>query len=185
MANLNTYTNTEYDNFSKLIDKYKDVAYTIALKITRNEQDSEEIVQDSFVKVFHGLSKFKNESQFSTWLYRIVYNTSISALRHRKIKTTEIKTQHINSYSTNDIDESIESLNQKDRMILIQTAMSKLGELDYTILTLFYFENKSLKEIALITGEKRNYLKVLLQRARNKLYGEFNLSLKSELKELI
>ena len=71
-------------DYSAIINKYKDLAFNIALKITKNEQDSEEIVQDSFVKAFNGLNKFKNESQFSTWFYRIVYNTAISSIRHNK-----------------------------------------------------------------------------------------------------
>ena len=46
-------------DYSTIINKYKDLAFNIALKITKNEQDSEEVVQDSFVKAFKGLNKFK------------------------------------------------------------------------------------------------------------------------------
>jgi RNA polymerase sigma factor (sigma-70 family) len=185
MASLDNNNDSDYRYYSKLIEKYKDMAYTIALKITGNEQDSEEIVQDSFVKMFQGLNKFKNESKFSTWFYRIVYNTSISFLRNRRIKTVDIESVFFDKSLIYSLDNTIQNLNQQDRSDLIQTAMNKLGELDYTILTLYYFENKSLKEIARITGENRGYLKVLLQRARIKLYGEFSHSLKTEIKELL
>ena len=56
-SNQNNNQNCDY---SAIINKYKDLAFNIALKITKNEQDSEEIVQDSFVKAFKGLSNFKN-----------------------------------------------------------------------------------------------------------------------------
>ncbi len=86
-TNQNINQNCDY---STIINKYKDLAFNIALKITKNEQDSKEIVQDSFVKAFRGLNKFKNESQFSTWFYRIVYNTAISSVRHKKHPIVEI-----------------------------------------------------------------------------------------------
>lgn len=176
---------SDSDYYSSLIDKYKDLAYSIALKITKNELDSEEIVQDSFVKAFHGLSKFKNESQFSTWFYRIVYNTSISALRLKKLKTIDIDIKLIDTIDFTQIEDEIQNLNDQDRKQIIQRAMNKLVELDYTILTLYYFESKSIEEIASIVDMKRDYLKVLLQRARKKLYNGLNHSIKLELKELL
>lgn len=177
--------NLDDNEYSNIIDKYKDLAYTIALKITKNEQDSEEIVQDSFVKAFQGLSKFRNDSQFSTWFYRIVYNTAISATRRGKLQTTNIDEESIEKIEDIDVAEVTKNLNHQDRIFLIRNAMDKLDELGYTILTLFYYESKSLKEIAAITGKKRNYLKVLLQRARRKLYDELNDSTRSELRHLL
>jgi RNA polymerase sigma-70 factor (ECF subfamily) len=111
MASLDYNNDSEYKYYSKLIEKYKDMAYTIALKITRNEQDSEEIVQDSFVKMFQGLNKFKNESKFSTWFYRIVYNTSISALRNKRIKTVDIESVHFDKSLIYTLNNTIQNLN--------------------------------------------------------------------------
>lgn len=183
MSNKEHIRGTTNKDYSIIIDKYKDLAFTIALKITKNEQDSEEIVQDSFVKVFQNLSKFKNDSQFSTWFYRIVYNTSLSAIRKRKVSTSEFnldKDCMLDNH--NNVDQI---LNHQDRRFIIQTAMNKLNELDFAILSLYYYEYKSLKEISFITGKKRNYLKVLLQRARIKLFNQLNDSVKSELRELL
>lgn len=176
---------SEYESYASIIDTYKDLAYSIALKITRNEQDAEEIVQDSFVKAFQGLQSFKNDSQFSTWFYRIVYNSSISAMRKKKIPLSDLAMEELNSKAPVNFSDASHNLNQHDRKRIIQAAMEKLGKLDYTIITLFYYESKSLKEIAVITGKNRNYLKVLLQRARRKLYKGLDPSIKSELKELL
>lgn len=176
--------NRESD-YIALIDKHKDLAYNIAFKITKNEQDSEEIVQDSFVKVFSGLGDFKNESQFSTWLYKIVYNTAISAIRRKKFHSVEIIDNVSNNLENNQIESVLNNLNEYDRKILVGEALSKLNELDYTILSLFYFEELSLKEISKVVGKNSNYLKVLIQRARIKLYNSLSISLRNELKELI
>ncbi|MBK8883937.1 MAG: sigma-70 family RNA polymerase sigma factor [Bacteroidales bacterium] len=90
--------NSHNFDYASIINKYKDLAYNIALKITRNEQDSEEIVQDSFLKAFKGLDQFKYESQFSTWFYRIVYNTAISSIRKKKLQSVEINSNIITRY---------------------------------------------------------------------------------------
>ncbi len=171
-------------DYSALINKYKDLAFNIALKITKNELDSEEVVQDSFVKAFRGLNKFKNESQFSTWFYRIVYNTAISSVRHKKLPIVEINDSLSDTFNYSLIEGRVNNLDAYDRKRLISEALSKLNELDYTILSLYYYEDLSLKEISKIVDKKRNYLKVLLQRARMKLYSGLSVSLKKELKEL-
>ena len=171
--------------YKTLIDKHKVLAFNIALKITKNEQDSEEIVQDSFVKAFNGLSEFKKDSQFSTWFYKIVYNTAISAIRRKKIATVEINDSISGGFECNQIENVLENLNKSDRKMLIRDSLSKLNELDYTILSLYYYEELSLKQISKVIGKKRNYVKVLLQRARIKLYDSLSKPLKQELIELI
>ena len=181
-ANQNSYQNCDY---SAIIDKYKDLAFNIALKITKNEQDSEEIVQDSFVKAFKGLNNFKNESQFSTWFYRIVYNTAISSIRHKKHIAIEIDDKLTATLENNQIEGAIKNLDEYDRKLLINEALAKLNAIDYTILSLYYYEDLSLKEISKIVEMEKSYLKVLLQRARLKLYNGLSISLKRELKELI
>jgi RNA polymerase sigma factor (sigma-70 family) len=181
-ANQNSSQNCDY---SAIINKYKDLAFNIALKITKNEQDSEEIVQDSFVKAFKGLDNFKNESQFSTWFYRIVYNTAISSIRHKKHIAIEIDDKLTATLENNQIEDAIKNLDEYDRKLLINEALAKLNAIDYTILSLYYYENLSLKEISKIVEKKKSYLKVLLQRARLKLYNGLSISLKRELKELI
>ncbi len=181
---FNQNTNQDFDH-SELINKYKDLAFNIALKITKNELDSEEVVQDSFVKAFRGFNKFKNESQFSTWFYRIVYNTAVSSVRLKKLPIVEINDNLFDPIENSQVESAVNKLDAYDRKRLISEALSNLNELDYTILSLYYYEDLSLKEISKIVDKKRNYLKVLLQRARLKLYTGLSVSLKKELKELI
>jgi len=156
-ANQNSNQNCDY---STIINKYKDLAFNIALKITKNEQDSEEIVQDSFVKAFKGLDKFRKESQFSTWFYRIVYNTAISSVRYKKHPIVEIDDNLTDALENSQIERAVNNLDASDRKWLISKALSKLNELDYTILSLYYYEDLSLKEISKILEKKKTYLKV-------------------------
>ncbi|KAF0235616.1 MAG: RNA polymerase sigma-70 factor ECF, partial [Prolixibacteraceae bacterium] len=75
---------TQY--FSYFVDKYKDIVFSIALKVLRNREDAEEMAQESFIKAFKSLYTFKGNAKFSTWLYRITYNNCISEVRKRKLK---------------------------------------------------------------------------------------------------
>ena len=172
------------EHYASIIDQYKDLAYSIAFKIIKNEQDAEEIVQDSFIKAFQNFHKFRNDSKFSTWFYRIVFNTAISTTRKNRIQTTGINEELIDSRESVDTN-AIQNLDQLDRKRIIKKGMEKLDALDFTVITLFYYESKSLKEIGVITGNDRNYLKVILQRARRKLLNALNDSDKLELKKLL
>src|SRR3972149_8761393 len=64
-----------------LVDKYKDIAYNLALSIVKNREDAKDITQDSFLKVLENINRFRNDSKFSTWLYRIVYNQSVGFVK--------------------------------------------------------------------------------------------------------
>lgn len=74
----------DISKFSYFIEKYKDMAFSIAFRIINNREDAEEIVQDSFLKAFKSLKKFRQDSKFSTWFYRIVVNHSLSKLKREK-----------------------------------------------------------------------------------------------------
>ena len=63
--------------FGYFVETYQDMAITIAYRICGNKQDAEDLVQDSFVKAYHNLHSFRHESKFSSWFYRIVYNTAL------------------------------------------------------------------------------------------------------------
>jgi len=71
--------------FTPIVHKYQSIVLTIIIKIVENREDAEDIAQEVFIKVFKSLGQFKEESAFSTWLYRIAYNTTLSELRKRKL----------------------------------------------------------------------------------------------------
>ena len=74
-------------SYAILVEKHKGLAYTLALRIAKNNEDAEEIAQDAFLKAYNSLGSFKQDSRFSTWLYKIIYNTAISRFRKKHIET--------------------------------------------------------------------------------------------------
>jgi RNA polymerase sigma-70 factor (ECF subfamily) len=167
---------TQY--FSHLVDKYKDIVYSIALKVLRNREDSEEMAQESFVKAYKSLHTFKGTAKFSTWLYRIAYNNCISEVRKKKLKFVSTDDVQI---SDEPEEMHFDGLPEENRAKYVKAALDKLPEDEYALILLYYFEDKSVEEIGEITKLSESNVKVKLFRARKKLYSILNEMLKGEL----
>ena len=158
--------------YAQLVNKHKSYAYSLALRVLENKPDAEEAAQDAFVKAFKYLGGFNREAKFSTWLYRIVFNTAISYKRKQKMKLQSIETIHL-GYSQ-------DSLEKNDKKKFIEQAISKLNEADRVAITLFYLQEFSLEEIADITNTPANTVKVRVHRARHRLAEELKGILNEE-----
>lgn len=165
----------EQSAYAELVNKHKSYAFTIAQKILQNRPEAEEAAQDAFIKAYHHLAGFNRESKFSTWLYRIVFNTAISYKRKNRQQFQSIETTVI-EYNQ-DADGMLEKTDKKKYLNL---ALTKLNEADRTALTLFYLEEFSLEEIAEITGMQANTAKVRIHRARQRLGDELKTILNQE-----
>ena len=161
--------------YATLVDKYKSYAYTIALKVVENRPDAEEVAQDGFIKAFHYLKKFNREAKFSTWLYRIVFNTAISYKRKNKQQFQSIENTVI-EYSGR-ADHEIE---KEDKRIFIDQAIKKLSEADRVAVQLYYIKEYSLEETAEMLSQNINTLKVRIHRARQRLADELKKILHEE-----
>lgn len=175
----------ETNAFAYLVDKYKNLTYTVALKIVRNNEDAEEVAQDSFVKAYSQLHTFKGESKFSTWLYTIVYRNAITKIRKKKISTTDIDPYIIDNYKTDFDFPQIEAIKNGEQKKYVTEAINNLPETDAFLITLYYLDESSVEEIEQITGLTKTNVKVKLFRARKKLYNELSLLLKDEVREII
>ncbi|MDR2953899.1 MAG: sigma-70 family RNA polymerase sigma factor [Prevotella sp.] len=155
--------------FGYFVDTYQDMAVTIAYRVCGNKQDAEDIVQNAFVKAFHNLHTFRAGSKFSTWFYRIVYNTAITEIRTSAYNTefVDYKVIDVNdSYS--DMDTMIQ-IEEHERAEMVNNALEKLPKDESLLLTLYYMEDNSVKDIVLITGLSESNVKVKLHRARKRL----------------
>ena len=173
------------NSFSYLVDSYKDMAYTVAIKIVRNAEDAEEVAQDSFIKAFQQLRTFQGKSKFSTWLYTIVYRTAISKTRKKKIEITAIDDYVIDNYATDLSFSQIEGLKHEEQQKYVKAAIDQLPELDALLVTLFYMNDNTLDEIEKITGYTKTNIKVRLFRARKKLYKALEHFLNKELNTIL
>jgi len=160
--------------YALLVNRYKRYVYAITLKIIVIEAEAEEAAQDAFLKAFNALKNFNRESRFSTWLYRIAFNTAISYQRRVKRKKTDIDDLHISN------GEGESGLEREDKMKFIEKALRAMNEADRSVLSLFYLQEFSLEEIADITETPANTIKVRIHRARIKLADELKRILKSE-----
>jgi len=166
--------------FSTIVSNYRKMVFTIALKITDNREDAEDIVQEVFIKVFKSLNQFKKESEFSTWLYRIAYNTTISELRKRKLAYVSIN-DNLNANDEPVTDE--EELDSADiKLRHLDEALKKLPPDEIFLVTLYYFEEQSIEAISKISNLTVVNVKVKLHRIRKKLALEINRILQNEYK---
>lgn len=155
--------------FSYLIDRHKDKAFNLAFRICGNREEAEEIAQDAFLKAFRSLKDFRKKSSFSTWLYRIVYNTSISLVRARGLRVLSLE-----EFPADAVDFLSESKNEDEaidnyRNSLVNFALQKLQEEERGLITLYYYDDLETDEIARITGIRKQNIKVRLFRARQKM----------------
>ncbi len=169
------------NSFAFLVEKYKIMVYSLAMKMLNNKEEAEEVSQDTFVKAFKNLSKFKGESKFSTWLYKIAYRNCLDLIKkkEKKYKTTTI--DEVTVHKIKSTDNILEQITKKERALLLKSCLEKLPEQERSILWMFYFDELSLVEITEITELTLSNIKVILHRARKRLVSVINKNVKSEL----
>ena len=155
--------------FTYIIDRHKDKAFNLAFRICCNREDAEEIAQDSFLKAYRALGSFKRKSSFSTWLYRIVYNTSVSFVRVKKKEILSLEDFPADAKDFMGTGISEEEADIEYRRSLINFAFQKLSEEERSLINLHYYEDMSTGEISEVTGISKSNVKVKLFRARQKM----------------
>lgn len=169
--------------FALLVDNYKDLVFTLALRMLKNREEAEEVSQDSFIKIFKSLDKFKGDSKFSTWVYRVTYNTCLDRIKKNKRSQTHIAIDEFTEHHIKTIDNALDMMEKEEKKMAIQNCLQLLPSEDSFLLTLFYFEEQSLEEISKVTGLTANNVKVKLFRSRKKLASIFRQQLEPEIIE--
>jgi RNA polymerase sigma-70 factor, ECF subfamily len=168
------------DSFTYFVNTYKNMVFSIAFRITNDENKAEEIAQETFIKAFKGLNKFNRQSKFSSWLYRICHNTAMSSVRQKKHNHVEID-HEVNQGDYIENNDAINQLYREDQKELIKKALNQLSPKERSVITLFYLEEQSLDEINQITGLTNSNIKVILHRSRKKLHAILKQLLSSEI----
>jgi RNA polymerase sigma factor (sigma-70 family) len=171
--------------FSYFIEKYKGMAFSIAFRIIDNREDAEEIVQDAFLKAFKSLEKFRKDSKFSTWFYRIVVNSSLSRARSKRPESSSIDEDDIADVVVESVESAYRGLALSEQKKFIHLALEELSIEDRLLLTLYYLNENSIDEIMEITGITQENVKMKLHRARNKMYKILNKNLKLEIQSIL
>lgn len=159
----------DMQSFSLLVAKYEKMAYTLAFRIMENREEAEEVVQDAFVKMYRALPGFQFGSKFSTWFYRIVYHTALSAHKSRRTFIS-LEDAGANTLTDNEMDSATSLLEREDRKEIIAKVLGQLPADGATLLTLYYLEECSVDDIHQITGLTVSNVKTKLFRARKQFY---------------
>lgn len=157
-------------SFACLLDKYSRPVHSLILRIVRNKEDAEELTQDVFMKVFKKIDSFKGDSSFSTWIYKIAYNTAISETRKKKNESLFIEDMMIYNVSEEDVANILEPANENEQLNRLEAALDRLPPDERAIILFFYMEDKSIEDIVTISGLSVSNVKTKLHRIRKKLF---------------
>jgi len=169
--------------FAVLVDSYKDLVFTLALRMVKNREEAEEVSQDTFIKAFKSLDKFKGKSKFSTWIYRVAYNTCLDRLKKIKREYNVVAIDEFTEHQVKTLDNALDRMEQDEHKQKIQECLQLLPNDDSFLLTLYYFEELSLEEISKVVGLTANNVKVKLFRSRKKLTAILKEQLEPEIIE--
>ena len=164
--------------FERLVRPVERQMLAVAAGIARNAEDADDIFQDAMISAFKAIGSFRSGSQFSTWLHRIVVNTSLSYRRKFKRfwqQTTELheevgyEEQHCSSAHTPE-----ESMLSAELNAQLNTALATLTERERIAFVLCHQQEFKIREAAEIMACKDNSVKVYLFRAREKLRAQLD-----------
>jgi RNA polymerase sigma-70 factor (ECF subfamily) len=165
--------------FDRLVVKHKDRLFNLCYRLLGDYEEANDSAQETFIKVYRSLKKFRFESAFSTWLYRIAVNTCKNKLKssafRQKMKMVPLDNSNpanLNSPGREIQDESLSpssALEKKQRMRVIQEAINALSPEQKEVVTLRDIEGFSYEEVAEITGFNVGTVKSRLARARQDL----------------
>ncbi len=168
--------------FRNLVEKYKDVSFSLACSVLKDEDEAEDVLQDAFMKVLNNIHKFRADSSFSTWLYRIVVNTCLNVKDKRK------KHLYDDLSGVQDVSEDSSSLDrysEKERAAYITATFKLMKPDEALLLRLYYLCELSIAEIKEVTGFSEPNIKVILYRGRKNMYKILNKLTGNESSNLI
>jgi RNA polymerase sigma-70 factor (ECF subfamily) len=153
--------------FVQLVRRYKRKVFGLAARFARDADDLDDICQDVFIKIYENIGKFRNDAPFEHWLSRITVRTCYDALRRRRKEKHHVPLSTVH-YQIEDeaqgADEAVE-----EARILLDRGLAGLRPEERLVITLLELEEKSVREVAALTGWSEGNVKVRAFRARQKL----------------
>ncbi len=174
--NLEALRNQDKQAFADLVDQNSTNIYRLALKMTGNPQDAEDVLQETFIKAYNNIQKFEGRSKISTWLYRIAVNEALMLLRKRKDGITSID-QGFQTDNGDILPKQIidwcclpeKELMKDEVREQIEAAVGTLSDANRAAFLLRDVEGLSTRETAEVLEISESAVKVRLMRARMQL----------------
>jgi RNA polymerase sigma-70 factor (ECF subfamily) len=161
----------ETDLYSYFVTNYNKDIFQLAFQLTKNREWAEDLTQDVFIKGFQQIKSFQQKSRFSTWLYRIAYNLIINELRKQKVVFSSFSDFGDCIEDVQEIDDFFDQKETELRYQQLDAALQQLTQDEYALILFYYYEQKTIDEIAFITAQTSANVKVKLFRIRKKLYN--------------
>ncbi len=159
-----------------LVEKYKRLVYRLAIQITKNHEDANDVMQDTFLKVYESIHSFRQEAAFETWLYRIVVNHAMNLVKRRKRRRESSLSAANEAEIHPDVKRTADLVNdphvnaeRKELQKWVTQAVDSLPVKHRTVVILHEFEGLTHAEIASILNCSEGTVRSRLHYARNKL----------------
>ncbi len=164
----------EGDNaaFEMIVKQYENKVYNLALRYLKNADDAMDVSQDVFLQVYRNLGKFRGDSQFSTWIYRVTYNKCVDSLRtiQKKRKSIALSIDDEDFFETPQLKNSLEQdYEVHARLAEVMNAIDQLPPEQRDLMILRYIKDLSYAQIAEILDIAEGTVKSRLNRARIKI----------------
>jgi RNA polymerase sigma-70 factor (ECF subfamily) len=150
--------------FGLLIERYQKAVFSMGMSFFHNREDASDFSQDVFLKVFRNLAQFQGRARFSTWLYRVAYNTGINGVKHREDYRSLAEEEEFPDFETPDKGAILGAAKEA-----VKEAVAALPERYRICVDLFFFYDRSYQEIEAITGYPVNTIKSHVFRAKKLL----------------
>jgi len=163
----------DHDAFRGLVERHSRAVFRLAYRMTRNEQDAEDVVQEAFLRAYRRLDQFESKSQFGSWLHRIAANCAYDLLRSRARRDEQpLETDPEEGPSPMPAAETP----APDRLVWggevrrrVEAAMGRLSHLEKSAFVLRHYEGMTMEEIGGVLGVEKNAAKHTVFRAVRKL----------------
>jgi RNA polymerase sigma factor (sigma-70 family) len=158
---------TQNEAFQKLLVTYQKPLYYHIRNIVLNHDDSDDVLQNTFIKIFQNLKNFKGDSKLFSWMYRIATNESLTFIK-QKAKKNKISTEELNSRIIENLPSDI-YFDGNQIQIKLQKAISLLPPKQQLVFKMKYFEELKYEEIAVILDTSVGALKASYHHAVKKI----------------
>jgi len=154
------------ESFAELVRRHKRKVFSIVARFARNDAELDDISQEVFIKVYQTLKKFRGEAPFEHWVSKITINACYDELRKRRREGYDVPLDDV-SFSLGDSPR--ENMAGSEALEILRPALARLRPQDRMVITLLNLEEKSIKDVAALTGWSEANVKVRAFRARKEL----------------
>ena len=161
----------DHDAFAALVDEHQRYVYNLALRVVKDENEALDLTQETFVRAWTALPNFKGQSQFRTWLYRIVTNLCYNRLPGLQRDLSEMGDDYLDNALCDEVlnINPADSLEAEERRELLHREIARLPECYRLLITLRYQQELAYDEIASVVNLPHGTVKTGLFRAKERL----------------